>query len=320
VRRPSWILLAAGTVKRLEPVIMKLSRLDPEDGCPWELVAGDGGYVAIIEDEPGSQGGGDNLAKALSKTTKKRAYVVTIDDDEAPSRVEAFDGGKLKGEVKAGPRDVLATLGFSFDWMDGGKKVALRLEAPMVRAKPREPMIWNWSVSQWQQMMRKGGNWYMLLEGVGPKTIDQILAICEHEDAEVRFLAATMLRHVGYYGLNMEQRLPQGLAALEKLGNDRSKKVSALAIKTRDDIIERGEYEAVRARLPWILNYNEQYLPKALALLDEDRPTVHRYIYGWLSQGIWNKKSLPKPAVTKLKQLAKTTPRAKELLDELADA
>ena len=157
----------------------------------------------------------------------------------------------------------------------------------------------------------------MLLEGVGPQTIDQIVAICADPDAEVRRLAATMLHHVGYYGLTMANRLTQGLAALDALADDRSKNVSTVAVETRDRIVDRGEYEGVRAELPWILNYDETYLSEALALLDQDRPTVHRYVYDWLDQGAWNNKRLPRAAIAKLKKLAKTNRRAKSVLDEL---
>src|SRR5262249_22486480 len=65
------------------------------------------------------------------------------------------------------------------------------------------------------------------------------------------------------------------------------------------------------------LNYDERHLAEALAILDDDRPIVHRYIYGWLEQGAWNNKRLPEQAVAKLKQLAKTDPRAKAVLDGL---
>lgn len=278
MRRPDWIVLAPGTLKRLEPAILRVSGDDPEDGCPWELAEGKG-YVAIIEHEPGSKGGrDDDLAKALSKTAKKPVYVLWIDDDEGPSRVYAWEAGKSRGEVKAGVSDTLVTLGFKLPWMSRGKKVALRVEAPMVKAKAGEAMVSHWSVSQWQQMMRKGGDWYMLLDGASATSIDQILALCDDPDAEVRFLPATMLRHVGYYGLTMEKRLKPGLAALEKLATDRSKKVSALAIETREGFIERGEYEGARREFPWLLNYDEKYLAKALALFDEDRQIVHRYL------------------------------------------
>jgi hypothetical protein len=54
-----------------------------------------------------------------------------------------------------------------------------------------------------------------------------------------------------------------------------------------------------------------------LTLLDEDRPIVHRYVYQWFSQGAWNTKRLPTAAVEKLKKLAKTSPEAKAILDEL---
>jgi hypothetical protein len=212
---------------------------------------------------------------------------------------------------------VLVTLGFRFDWMSGGKKVALRVEAPMVNAKVGEAMIWHWSVSQWQQMRRKGDDWHILLDFVGPEIIDEVIAICGDPDAEVRFLGATMLRHVGYYGLNIAKRLAAALATLDKLAVDRSKKVSAIAIEARDHLVERGEYEGVRAKFPWILNYDEKFLKRALTLLGENRPIVHRYIYGWIKRGTWNNKALPKFAVAKLRQLAKNNPRVRALLDEL---
>ncbi len=320
MERPCWILLAPGNAKQLEPTILKVAEQDPEDGCPWELVDGEKGYVAIIEEEPGSEGCNDaELARALTKKTKKRAYLITTNDNsDLLATIDVFANGKWEGRLKAGEDDALATLGFRFDWMDGGKKVALRLEPPMVTEKAGEAMIWDWSVSQWQQMVRQDGDWYALLDGVGRKTIDQILAICADDDAKVRLLAVTMLERVSYYDLKNEKRLKRALAVLDKLAGDRSKKVSAVAIGVREDLVRSGESEAVRAEFPWLLNYDETHVKEALALLDEDRPLVHRYIYHWFDHGIMNREKLPKAAVAKLKQLAKTNRQAKALLKELA--
>jgi hypothetical protein len=103
---PCWIVLAPGRLKLLEPIILKVAKRHREDGCPWVLVEGSRGYVAIIEEEPGSHGVKDEaLAKALSKTTKKLAFIVTLDDDYSPSRVDAFARGKSKGKVKATASD-----------------------------------------------------------------------------------------------------------------------------------------------------------------------------------------------------------------------
>ncbi len=74
----------------------------------------------------------------------------------------------------------------------------------------------------------------------------------------------------------------------------------------------------MRAEFPWLLNYYEWYLKEALALLDEDRPVVHRHIYRWLDRGIMNAEGLPEAAVAKLTELAKTRPEARALLDKLA--
>lgn len=310
--RPCWIVVAPGTAKKLESTIRHLAP-DPDE--PWEVVDGKG-HVAIIETEPGSEGANDDaLAKALTAKVKKPAYVLWL-DDEMP-RVQAFEGGEPKGEVNASPDDVLFTLGFRFDWMRRGEKVTLRVEPPLAKVKQGEAMIWQWSVSQWQQMMRRGGDWHILLDGAGPATIDQVCAICDDASVDVRLLGATMLSHIGYYSLASSDRLEQGLATLATLAQDRSTKVRDVAIEARATIVERGEYESVREQFPWLLNYDEQYVTEALTLLDEDRPLVHRYIYPWFSQGAWNNNGLPKAVVAKLKTLAKTVPEAKALIDEL---
>ncbi len=317
---PYWIVLAPGSVKRLEPTILKVTRQDPEDDRPWALFDGDKGYVAIIDEEPGSERvDASALAMALSKTSKRRTYLVTtnVDNDLYPS-IKVLAQGQWKGELKASVEDTLVTLGFRFDWLDGGEKVALRLEAPLAAAKADEAMISLWSVSQWLQMMRRGNDWHILLDGVGAESIDDILDLCTDDDAKVRLLGATMLDHVGHYTLNAAERLAPALATLETLAGDRSKKVRAAAIEARDGIVASGEAVAAKAEFPWLLNYYERYVNEALALLDEERPVIHRHIYYWFNQGILNNRALPEVAVAKLTLLAKTDPRAEALLVELA--
>lgn len=321
MQTPCWIILAPGTVKKLEPVVMQYARRDPDDDdCPWEMVDGERGYVAIIEEEPGSEGYHDEpLAKVLSKTSKRQTYLLTTNyHNDLTQTVEVFANGEKQGEVTALVEDALVTLGFRFDWMDRGEKVVLRREPRMVSEKPGEPTIWMWSVSQWEQMIRRGGDWYMLLDGVGAGVIDEILAVCAHDVARVRLLGVTLLEHVHYYNFKSEQRLERVFEVLDKLTSDRSRKVRAAAVYVRDDLVDSGDSDAVREEFPWLVNYYEPNVPRALALLDEDRPTVHRYVYNWFSGGIMNRAVLPEAAVAKLTQLATTSGRARELLDQMA--
>ena len=281
--RPCWVVLAAGKRTKLDREILRVYGRDlDEEPCRWEIVQGEGDYLAVIEYEPGSQCAGDDaLAAALSKRAKQPVYVLWL-DPEMP-RVQAFQQGKYAGEVRAWPDDVAAHLGCTFPHMDAGCRLGpsdLEIDAP-VRAKAGELTVAGWTVKQWQQMMRDI-EWSVMLDGAGDKSVDEVVAALEHADPEVRALACKLTDALGVTGLGLRAEL--GLERLRQLATaDPDKGVRVLAKQAGDDLAAAILREAVRAEFPWIVNFNSASFPQALAALDDERRPVRLEVYSWWS-------------------------------------
>src|SRR5260221_10647415 len=85
----------------------------------WEVVGGTGSWSAVIEYEPGSQGGGseDDLARAVSREVSDLVYVLWF--HKYSELVRGFLAGEEAGEVFVWPDALAAHLGFTFPDIEG---------------------------------------------------------------------------------------------------------------------------------------------------------------------------------------------------------
>ncbi len=101
-----WAVLAPMSAAALEDQVVRAERrrgfdddddFDPEPRS-WCVVAGTKTHAALVETEPGSDGGCDEVAKALSKQLGKTVYAVGFSGYDDPDRglpyIERYDNGK----------------------------------------------------------------------------------------------------------------------------------------------------------------------------------------------------------------------------------
>lgn len=109
----TWVLLVPSTLEWLRPRARALwdARYEPvKDEVPdWELRAGSGGYVALIDRERGSEGTDEPVARELSRQLDQPVVLLRLREEAELVRVFEH-GDRVRDEAEA-PISVAERLG-----------------------------------------------------------------------------------------------------------------------------------------------------------------------------------------------------------------
>ena len=243
-QRPSWVVLAPGKRAALEPEILRRCGGDEDDPCEWEIVDGSAGYIAIVDYTPGADGGGEDLAMALSRGARKPVYALSPDMDYP--RVVVFVDGAEVGDVKDWPDSVAVHLGCrirGLDQDDDGDALVDLTPIAFPKRKPGEATIAGWTVAELTHMIEHETDWKLLLEGAGEERAGEAVDALDNPDATVRRLACELVDGFGIYELR--GRAPGAVERLRVLArNDPDDGVRAAAQEAHDTLAESLERRA----------------------------------------------------------------------------
>jgi hypothetical protein len=110
-----WAILVPGEPERVAELAAQQWRRrfgHVVEGRPWEVLACDEGYTAIVERDPGSEGPDDPVAQALSGEVDGPVFLLRF-RDEAPV-VWVYERGRWTGELNESPESVAERWGCPF--------------------------------------------------------------------------------------------------------------------------------------------------------------------------------------------------------------
>lgn len=275
--RPCWVVLAPVRAG-IENKVRRAYDGD-EDKFAWEIRKGTAGYIAIIEYRPGYQGGGDEpLAKSLSRGATKPTYLMWFDDD-AP-RVMAFAKGTYVGNVSAWPDDVARQLGCTFPQRLTGRGQVDLTPRKIPEAQRGERKLVGYTTAQWKHLIQYEENWSALPDAATERDALAVLRATSHKDPSTRAIACRLAEVISIYGFGAYA--PAAVERLRALESTDSVEEVRLAARAAASALSCAlEQHRIQVEFPWISNFDEQALPKALATLDDEREAVRLHTYTW---------------------------------------
>jgi hypothetical protein len=146
-------------------------------------------------------------------------------------------------------------------------------------------------------------DWTERLEGASEEHIREAIAALGNDDAGVRALACNLVYAIGVPALG--EHAP---GAVERLAALASSDGNA-RVRNRARIVHEGmagelERASIRTEFPWLAEFAEDALPKAVAALDDTRESVRLQVYMWWCNAGTIPAAIRKSAADKLGALA----------------
>lgn len=142
--------------------------------------------------------------------------------------------------------------------------------------------IAGFTVAEWKKHMDTDEDWTERLEHANDTSVREVVGALDHEDVEVRGLACNMVYAIGIEALGTHaQATVDKLAALAE--RDSKPKIRNRARVVHEGLAGELERATIRRDLPWLAEYSEAAVPKAVAAIDDARAPVRLQVYLWLA-------------------------------------